>query len=428
MKEIFKKIIAKILELEARIFLRRHPDTKIILVGGNIGKTSTKDAVFEALKASKKTVRKSAKSFNSELGLPLTILALPNAWSNIFMWTANVLKGFLLALFAKAPDILVLELGADKKGDLSRVVSWLKADILILTYIPQTPVHVERFKNKEELFDEKRQLLKSLKEDSVLVYDKDSKLLREFVEDFKGRKLSFALSQDADFLLSKPKAKCKDGKAESYFFEIKNGELSYKFEMRKNIGSQQARPLAAAMASAEALGLELNLVSEKLKKRPRSKGRMSLLKGKLNSMILDDTYNSSPKAALAALDTLGDFACIKGKKIAVLGDMLELGKFAAEAHKEVLERAISLADEIFLMGPLFKEASKAFPGTQFRIYEKREWDKLSDDLLRILSDKDLILLKASQSMRFEKIAAKLLAPEINAKEVLVRQEEAWLNR
>ena len=112
MKSALKKIVVIILIKEAAWLLRRHKPT-IIAITGSVGKTTTKDAIFAALKNSIST-RKSEKSFNSEVGVPLTVLGLNNGWNNPLLWVKNIIDGFFIAAFSKSyPAVLVLEAGIE---------------------------------------------------------------------------------------------------------------------------------------------------------------------------------------------------------------------------------------------------------------------------------------------------------------------------
>ncbi len=427
MKDLLKDTVALLLSFAAKQALARNPKTKVIVVGGNVGKTSTKDAIFAFLKDSDKSVRRSLKSFNSELGLPLSILALPNAWNSPFLWSVNIAKAYKRAFFDRLPDILVLELGADKKGDIEKAAKWLKADMLVLTAIPETPVHVENFKNKEELFEEKKNLLKLLKYDSVLIYDKDSKKSAEFASEFAGKKLSFATRQDADYKMQSSKALCDSGMASGYEAELVTPKQKLNLRMRHTVGWQRVKSALAAFAVSDLLSIKIDNYEDKLDDFA-SKGRMRLLEAKKEAMIIDDSYNSSPKAALAALQVLSEFHCIKGKKIAALADMLELGRFAVDAHKEVLKNALDVADKVYILGPIFLKLASEFESDKIEVFSKTEQDKLTKSILQNLSGGDLILIKGSQSMRMEKVTKDLLKDKEQAPVLLVRQDKEWLKR
>src|SRR3989344_8120119 len=144
MKTTFKKIITYILKTESRLVLWKYKP-KVVAITGSVGKTSTKDAVYAVL-SKIAHIRKSEKSFNSEIGLPLTILGCPNGWNNPVIWLANVFKGLWLFLWPhKYPEWLVLEVGVGKQGDMRKTASWLKTDAVIITAIGETPVHIEFF-------------------------------------------------------------------------------------------------------------------------------------------------------------------------------------------------------------------------------------------------------------------------------------------
>ena len=166
MKSFLKTIITSILTVEARLVLWKYKP-KIVAVTGSVGKTSTKDAIYTILKHHG-IVRKSQKSFNSEIGIPLTILNCDNGWSNPFIWSKNIIEGLLLLLLPnKYPEILVLEVGADRPGDIKKVSQWLKPDVVVFTAIGKTPVHVEYFSSTDELVSEKANLVRALKPDGV---------------------------------------------------------------------------------------------------------------------------------------------------------------------------------------------------------------------------------------------------------------------
>ena len=142
MKSILKKIISTIIKYEAVLIIKKYKP-KIIAVTGSVGKTSTKDAIF-AVMSSSFFVRKSEKSFNSDIGIPLTILGCPNAWFDPIKWARNIFRGLELIVFKHSyPEWLILEVGADRPGDIKEVSKWLKPNIVVLTAFAKVPVHIE---------------------------------------------------------------------------------------------------------------------------------------------------------------------------------------------------------------------------------------------------------------------------------------------
>jgi len=150
MKSVFKKIISKILQFESNLVIKKYKP-KIIAVTGSVGKTSSKDAIFSVM-ATSFYVRKSEKSFNSDIGIPLTILGCENAWSNPLKWFLNIWKGVcLICLKNNYPEWLVIEVGADRPNDIKNISKWLKPDVVVVTRFAKVPVHVEFFGNRESL-------------------------------------------------------------------------------------------------------------------------------------------------------------------------------------------------------------------------------------------------------------------------------------
>ena len=172
MKEFLKNIVIFILTIEAWLVVKKYKP-KIIAVTGTVGKTGTKDALYIAL-APFIFVRKSEKSFNSELGVPLTILGCPNAWDNPFLWVKNFLDALSLLVNDRPyPKWLILEIGADHPGDIRRLMRWIRPDVNVITQFADVPVHVEFFNSPEEVNTEDALLAMGLPEGGVLVLNAD---------------------------------------------------------------------------------------------------------------------------------------------------------------------------------------------------------------------------------------------------------------
>src|SRR3989344_3018306 len=146
MKIFLKSIVVSILTWQARAVLRKYKP-KIVAVTGSVGKTSAKTAIAAA--CSSRFVRASLRSYNSELGVPLTILGETSGFNNPFRWLAVIFSGIGQVLFNNPyPEILVLEVGADRPGDIKKIAEWLKPDVAVMTALGTTPAHVE-FRSEE---------------------------------------------------------------------------------------------------------------------------------------------------------------------------------------------------------------------------------------------------------------------------------------
>ena len=173
MKNFVKKIIIFKLTWVARGILWRYKP-KIIAITGNVVKTSTKDAIYTILK-SEGNVRKTEKSFNSEFGIPLTIIGEKSGWGSLFAWLRIIWVGLeKIVVYDKSyPKTLILEVGADKPNDISSVAKWLKPDVVVITRLPEVPVHIEFFPTLESLIEEKISLARHMKKEGTLLVNAD---------------------------------------------------------------------------------------------------------------------------------------------------------------------------------------------------------------------------------------------------------------
>jgi len=210
MKTTLKTIVINILRIESKLILWKYKP-KVVAITGSVGKTSTKDAVYAVISGIS-YVRKSEKSYNSEIGLPLTILGCSNGWNNFFLWLLNILKGFWLFVWPhKYPKWLVLEVGIGKPGDMYRTALWLKTDAVIITAIGETPSHIEFFDSRKHLIEEKSRLIKTLKKDGLLILNNDDETVSEMKEKTRNRIVTFGFKEDSDI----------KGSADSIFYTDK---------------------------------------------------------------------------------------------------------------------------------------------------------------------------------------------------------------
>lgn len=431
MKEIFKKIISKILELEARAILKKY-QPKIIAVTGSVGKTSTKDAIYTVI-SKFVHARKSEKSFNSDIGVPLTILGCDNAWSNPIKWLKNIWQGLILIIFKKAyPEWLVLEVGADRPGDIKKISEWLKTDIVVVTKFAKVPVHIEYFKSREEVVAEKANLIYSLKHDGILILNSDDADVFSFKGKTNNKIITYGMMGDAEIRATNY----------SVYYSEKTGEpfgINFKVEYAGNclpvrilgtLGQNNIYSTLGALAVSVAMNLNLVEASGNISNHISPRGRVNLIKGIKKSTIIDDTYNASPVAVLSALETLRDLKT-KYRKIAVLGDMMELGKHTKEAHSEVGIMSATACDILVAVGLRSRITAESAIDAGLEEDNVLQFDNSVEAgkyIQNIIKEGDIILVKGSQSMRMERIVYEIMAEPDKASELLVRQEKEWLAR
>ncbi len=428
MKVFFKKIVVHIITWEAKLLLRR-TKPKVIAITGNVGKTSTKDAIYTVLKDHVQA-RKSEKSFNSEIGVPLSVLGLENAWSNPILWLKNILDGLFTALLpGDYPKVLVLEVGVDRPGDMKELTSWLKPDVVVITRLPDVPVHVEYFSSPEEVVQEKLQLLAALKPDGVFVYNHDDERVRQAAEETRQSSIGYSRYSVSHFTASADQISYHGDVPTGLEFDMTHLDTSARFMLTDSIGVPHIYAYAAAAAVGSLYDVSLPQAMTALREHTPTPGRMRVIKGIKDTVILDDTYNSSPTAAERALSSLKE---VKGKrKIAVLGDMLELGQFSVREHERLGEQVAECADVLVTVGVRSRKIAEGALEHGFsekNIFQYDEIGRAQAEVQTMLQPGDVVLVKASQGIRAEKLVEEIMAEPEKAGELLVRQSSTWRQR
>lgn len=436
MKKFFKLIVVHILTWEAKRALKKWKPF-IILVSGSVGKTTTKDAIFHVLKDSV-DIRKSEKSYNSELGVPLTILGLENAWRSPMGWIRNIIDGYGVTKLSTYPKVLVLEVGSDHPGDIARLMNWLTPNIAVITRLPEVPVHVEYFDSPESLRREDSLVVSALTEGGVYIANADDVHARALIKEADSKNIqsmSYGFGRTATVHATKPKVRYAMNEGEEgpvgMEFEVKWEGEKFPVYLTGVIGVQVCSAVLAALAVGVARGVTMLRMTEALYTFEAPRGRMRTIGGKLGSTIIDDTYNSSPVALEVALETLRE---LKGKrKVAILGDMLELGTYANDEHWKAGRLAGAFLDELITVGPRgawMAEAAKSAGLPHGRIHAVGNSIDAGKKMLDILQRGDIILAKGSQGsgenmIRIERAVKMIMAHEGDAINKLVRQEDEW---
>jgi UDP-N-acetylmuramoyl-tripeptide--D-alanyl-D-alanine ligase len=429
MKETFKKIIVSILTLEAKTLLKRtHP--QIIAITGSVGKTSIKDTVYEVFRG-RTHVRKSEKSFNSQIGVPLSILGLPNAWSSPFKWIKNIIDGALLVMHpGEYPKLLVLEFGIDRPGDMDKLTSWIRPDVVVLTRLPDVPVHVEYFDSPEAVMREKRKLVEALKPDGVLVYNQDDEKVANIAHETFQQSIGYSRYSLSPYTASADKVVYEDGRAIGFEFLLTHLDKAVLMRVNGSLGVQHAYNFAAAAAVASVFNIGIDEVAGSLKSFIPPPGRMRIIPGIKDVLIIDDTYNSSPAAGEQSLATLGELKGVK-RRIAVLGDMMELGQFSIREHERIGHLVPKAADILVTIGVRARGFSKGALEAGMDPKNILEFDdalKAGKEMQTFIRPGDVLLVKGSQSIRAERFVEELMAEPREAEEFLVRQDLMWKKR
>jgi UDP-N-acetylmuramoyl-tripeptide--D-alanyl-D-alanine ligase len=425
-KEMLKRAIERILFYEAKILLSRKKP-KVIGITGNVGKTSTKDAIYTVIRG-KVQARKSEKSFNSDIGVPLTILGLPNAWSSPVGWIINIVEGLMIALFAREyPEWLVLEMGVDRPGDMKRLATLVQPDIVVLTRFPDVPVHVEYFRTPEAVMDEKMELVLALKEGGTVIFNNDDPNIRERVLRHEVTAIGFGRTTPSPYMASEGTIIYEGTVPVGYEYSIEHAGKRVPIRIMGSLGTHNAYTACAAFAVAGALDISLEEAAKAYVEHTTPPGRMRIIPGMNGVTLIDDTYNAAPLAVMEGIEALSRVSLGK-RRIAVIGDMLELGRFSVKEHEKIGRMLVTKVDALMTVGVRAKSiAESARDGgmKDSRIIEVGDAEHAAEGLAALVKPGDVVYVKGSQRMRMEKIVKALMAEPARASELLVRQDVMW---
>src|SRR3989344_1670347 len=422
------------LRLLARMYLRRYKPA-IVAVTGNTGKTSTKEAIGAVLGARWET-RVPQGNLNNEFGVPLAILG---GWdkeyydrgSSLWFWAKVLFSSFFRFLFwMKYPEILVLEYGADHPGDIKKLVQAYPPHIGVVTTVGDIPVHIEYFKNADAMAKEKSELVQVLKPADFAVLNRDDERVFAMSETTKAKVLSYGFNERAKVRVSDFEYRVdSEGIPLGVTFKLHHEGSFIPVNINGSVGRPQAWAAAAGAAVGLATGLNLVQISQAMSGYQGPKGRLKIIKGLNDSTMIDDTYNASPASMSLALDVLKELPAIR--KIAVLGDMLELGEHTISAHREMGEKVTGTADMLVCIGLRAKFIAESALETRLLSEEQvlsfDTSEEAAQKLPGLIRRHDLVLVTSSQGIRTEKIVKAIMADPSQASKLLVRQSKKWLS-
>lgn len=432
MRAFLRDILASVLAGLARAVIRKYKP-KVIMVTGSVGKTSTKDAITAVLSESF-YLRASKKNFNSEFGVPLTIFGMSDRWSGLYDWPPVIGEALALLLFPNHyPKILILEVGADRPGDLARILRIATPDIVVVTRLPEMPVHVEAYATPAAVREEEFAPAYALAPGAPLIVSADDEYARALAAPLATHVMTYGVSADADvrILSDGPLMKKVEGKEMLSGME---GKLlieakEYTVPVKGAVGRPQMLPATAAVAVGLVLGMSVKHILEGVVTYVPPAGRGRLLAGKHGSLLLDDSYNASPAAVREALASLqiAHNVMPKSRRVAALADMLELGRYSREEHERIGTEAAKKCDVLVAVGIRSREMADAAKAAGMKDENVHTYDTATEAaifLRTFVKENDIVLIKGSQSMRMERIGEVLLQKPSDQK-FLVRQDKVW---
>ena len=414
---------------------------KVLVIAGSVGKTSARYALSLAMSHSKndsEMFRASQKNYNNELGVPLSVFACDMPGRSVLKWLKLTYSATSHALGWRRLDFkwLILEIAADHPGDLGYLLDMLKPSMAIMTSMGAE--HTEFFGSEEAAIEEERSVLRALPEDGEALLNADDVATWESRSLTKAEVIGYGKSEEATVRIrsleivydfSHPESSGLDVEFEILRNHVKTIRLSGVF------GEPHAYAVAAAITVLLSLdhGLEvaMDYIQANYSGMP---GRTRLIPGIKRTMLLDDSYNAQPQAMASAIRDLVRFpVTAEGRRIAVLGDMLELGDLTQAEHekigKQVAESGVDILVTCGKIGRAIGESASVAGMSADKIYMFDASPEAGLFLQQeIIKPGDAILIKGSQGIRMEKITKELMADPLRASELLVRQSEEWLAR
>jgi UDP-N-acetylmuramoyl-tripeptide--D-alanyl-D-alanine ligase len=356
---------------------RSRQQARVIGITGSVGKTTTREAVAQVL-SHKHAVFQSPRNFNSDIGLPLALLAL-----------------------GPEHDWAVMELGPYDRAEMELLTETARPNIGIVTNVG--PTHLERFGSLDATEEIKGLLPARLPGDGIAVLNADDERVRRMADRTSARVLWFGLSADADVRASEVKTDGLEGIR--FTLHLANDSAAVQTPL---IGSHQVMTALAAAAVATTAGMTIKEIVEALA-NIEAGSRLKPRRSYSGALLLDDAYNAAPLSMRAALDVLAE---MPGNRIAVLGDMLELGSEEDDSHREVGAYAVDRCDRLIAVGT---RARGVADGAWDAGHSQIQWFEEQGDATRMLRQEiggdDVVLVKASYGMHLEEMVEALISAE-----------------
>jgi UDP-N-acetylmuramoyl-tripeptide--D-alanyl-D-alanine ligase len=366
------------LEQLARWWRRKHNVT-VVGVTGSVGKTSTKE-IIASLLSQRWSVLRSQANYNTEIGLPITLMQLePNQRH------------------------AVLEMGMHDIGDIERLASIAEPRVGVVTNVH--PVHLERLGTIERIAQAKSELVQALPPDGLAVLNADDERVRAMAALARGSTVTYGLSERADIRASDI---ASQGLRGTRFTVHHRG--SSRSAMLSMPGAHFVHAALAGIAVATWLGMGFEEATDGLAfVEATVEGRLHPVEGTNGITLLDDAYNASPASTIAALNVLAE---TNGRRVAVLGDMFELGSFEREGHRSVGHRAGEVVDWLVTVGSRAREIASEARAAGLAAASIDSFDDADAALAALhsgLREGDVVLVKASHGMRLDRIVDRLRA-------------------
>ena len=357
----------------------RFDDVRWLAVTGSNGKTTTKELLAEALGGNRK-VHRTPGNFNNHLGVPLTLLSMPDD-----------------------TDVAVLELAMSGAGEIAHLMQMTHPDIGMVTNV--RAAHLNSFQSLDDIAAAKGELYACLDDNSIALVNLDDVHCRVQATRHLGPQVTFGAHPDADVRIGELQNHLDPGVA----FCVHHGEWSRNLQLRM-VGAHAAFNAIAALAGAQAMGDDLDTACDRIEQAQAGTGRGRMHRLRNDGLLIDDSYNSSPSALASVLDLI-QVNEVEGKKILVMGDMLELGPMEDAMHREAGKRIAAAGIDILVaVGPLSRHAAETARRSGVdEIHHLNDSRKAADMITGLIGSGDLVIVKGSRSLRMETIVRAVMS-------------------
>jgi len=415
----YKNRVRQKLEQAVVAYFQAHPEVKLVVVTGSVGKTSTKTAVA-AMLAQRYRVRLHEGNHNTPMSVPLAILGVPypDNVHSFFQWHDAVKAARAKIIAPTDVDVIVQELGADHPGDIAAFSRYLRPYMAVVTAV--TPEHMEFFKTIDAVAAEELSAAGYSQTALINRDDIDGKYAELITNPNLG---TYGTSSTAEYHFEQQDFAVGKGHTGKFI----GPELPEGVDATIDVlGEHNLRPAIAAAAVGVKFGLAASDIKVGLEKIQPIAGRMNMLRGLNGSTIIDDTYNSSPAAAVSAVQTF--YSLEAPQRVAIMGSMNELGDSSPEEHKkigelfhpDIVEWVITIGDD----AEKYLAPAAHAQGCQVRSFKNAV--QAGAFAHSVMQPGSLILVKGSQGDVYAEEAVKILLLDQNDASKLVRQSPAWM--
>ena len=358
---------------------RRKYGTPVVALTGSNGKTTTKEMIAACL-GTTFPILKTEGNLNNLIGVPLTLLTL-----------------------TEKERVVILEMGMNVPGEIRRLAEMAEPDVGLITNIQK--VHLEGMGSLERLKEEKGELFRKMRRDGTILVNQDDPRVIELARDYPGQKITFGIEHPAEVMAKEIRLRGAEGTSFTLILEEEVMEIHLRL-----LGRQFVPNALCAMAIACLFGVEVKQAKEAIESLQPFPMRMEVVSLKGGKTLINDAYNANPYSMELALETLAEVKG-KGRAIAVLGDMLELGSFTREVHEQLGEKVSELSIDFLLAlgeeAPIVVESAirHGFPMERAKVMES--YSEAVFQLRQMIQSGDWILVKGSRRMGMERIAESL---------------------